>query len=548
MLNFDSPIAAFAHWEKNTPSKPFLRQHINNKVHSYSFEESGDEIRRMASALTAFDLPPQSKIALLSKNCAHWIMADIAIMMSGHISIPIYPTLQADSIQQILEHSESKAIIIGKLDNYESQKDGIPDIHKISVELYGINENYTWEGLLMQHKPIQNVSKPDPSNLITIIYTSGTTGNPKGVMHSVANFTYASNTILDILILPEHPKLFSYLPLSHIAERVGIEMSGIFRGASITFAESLETFANNLEATQPQLFFAVPRIWAKFQEKLLENLPQKKLNNLLSIPIIRGIIKKKIKKKLGLSEAVLMISGAAPLAVSLMDWYKKIGITILQGYGMTEDCILSHFNLPEENRIGTVGTAVKGVTAKLSSEGEICILNNCLMKGYYKNPEDTASAFDEEGYLKTGDIGEYDHEGFLTITGRVKDQFKTDKGKYISPAPIELELSKNPNIEQICIVGMGIPQPILLVVPTAEAKNKNRQELSENLINMIKTINPSLEKHEKIEKAIIMSEEWTVANGLMTPTLKVKRNQVEKIHMPMYKTWFDSKEKVIFEN
>jgi long-chain acyl-CoA synthetase len=547
MLNFDSPIAAFENWEKNIPSKPFLIQHFNNKVLSYSFKESGDEIRRMASALIAFDLPPQSKIALLSKNCAHWIMADIAIMMAGHISIPIYPTLQADSIQQILEHSESKAIIIGKLDNYESQKDGIPDIHKISVELYGINENYTWEGLLMQHKPVQNVLKPDPSNLITIIYTSGTTGNPKGVMHSVANFTYASNTILDILILPEHPKLFSYLPLSHIAERVGIEMSGIFRGASITFAESLETFAHNLEATQPQLFFAVPRIWAKFQEKLLENLPQKKLNILLSIPIINSIIKKKIKKKLGLSEAVLMISGAAPLAVSLMDWYKKIGITILQGYGMTEDCILSHFNLPDENRIGTVGRAVKGVTAKLSSEGEICILNNCLMKGYYKNPEDTASTFDEVGYLKTGDIGEYDHEGYLTITGRVKDQFKTDKGKYISPAPIELELSKNPYIEQICIVGMGIPQPILLVVLTAEAKNIDRQKLSENLINMIKSINPSLEKHEKIEKVIIMKEDWTVENGLITPTLKVKRNQVEKIHMPMYKAWFDSKEKVIFE-
>lgn len=547
MLNFDSPIAAFEHWEKNTPSKPFLRQHFNNKVLSYSFEESGDEIRRMASALTAFDLPPQSKIALLSKNCAHWIMADIAIMMSGHISIPIYPTLQADSIQQILEHSESKAIIVGKLDNYESQKNGIPDIHKISVELYGINENYTWEGLLMQHKPIQNLLKPDPSNLITIIYTSGTTGSPKGVMHSFANFTYASNTILDILILPKHPKFFSYLPLSHIAERVGIELSGIYRGASITFAESLETFAQNLEATQPQLFFAVPRIWAKFQEKLLENLPQKKLNNLLSIPILNSIIKKKIKKKLGLSEAVLMISGAAPLAVSLMNWYKKIGITILQGYGMTEDCILSHFNLPEDNRIGTVGRSVKGVTAKLSSEGEICILNNCLMKGYYKNPEDTASSFDEEGYLKTGDIGEYDHEGFLTITGRVKDQFKTDKGKYISPAPIELELSKNPNIEQICIVGMGIPQPILLVVLTTESKKTDRQELSENFIKMIKSINPSLEKHEKIEKVIIMKEDWTVENGLITPTLKVKRNQVEKIHMPMYKSWFDSKEKVIFE-
>ena len=367
-------------------------------------------------------------------------------------------------------------------------------------------------------------------------------------MHTVGNFSQVSNSILDILILPGHPKFFSYLPLSHIAERIGIEIGGIYRGASITFAESLETFAQNLEATQPQLFFAVPRIWAKFKEKILENLPQKKLNTLLSIPIINGIIKKKIKKKLGLSEAILMISGAAPLAVSIMKWYEKIGITILQGYGMTEDCILSHFNLPKENKIGTVGRAVNGVTAKLTPEGEICILNNCLMKGYYKNSEDTAKVFDEDGYLKTGDIGEYDHEGFLTITGRVKDQFKTDKGKYISPAPIELELSKNPNIEQICIVGMGIPQPILLVVPSIEGKKKSKKELGENLVHAIERINPTLEKHEKIEKAIIMSEEWTVENGLLTPTLKVKRNQVEKIHMPMYKTWFDSKEKVIFEN
>lgn len=548
MLKFTSPLAAFEHWEKNTPTKPFLRQHINNKVLTYSFEKSGEEIRRMASALIALDLPRQSKIALLSKNCAHWVMADIAIMMAGHISVPIYPTLQADSIQHILEHSESKAIIIGKLDNYQSQKDGIPNIHKISIELYGINESHTWEGLLMQHKPIQDITKLDPSNLITIIYTSGTTGNPKGVMHTIGNFSQVSNSVLDILVLPGHPKFFSYLPLSHIAERIGIEIGGIYRGASITFAESLETFAQNLEATQPQLFFAVPRIWAKFQEKILENLPQKKLNTLLSIPIISGIIKKKIKKKLGLSEAILMISGAAPLSISIMKWYKKIGITILQGYGMTEDCILSHFNLPKENRIGTVGRAVNGVTAKLTPEGEICILNNCLMKGYYKNPEDTAKVFDEGGYLKTGDIGEYDHEGFLTITGRVKDQFKTDKGKYISPAPIELELSKNPNIEQICIVGMGIPQPILLVVPSIEGKKKSIKELGENLVHSIESINPTLEKHEKIEKAIIMSEEWTVENGLLTPTLKVKRNQVEKIHMPMYKTWFDSKEKVIFEN
>ncbi|MCF6295574.1 MAG: AMP-binding protein [Flavobacteriaceae bacterium] len=544
---FDSPLLAFEHWENTIPNNEYLRQYINGELKIYTFKESGDEARRIASAIKAFNLTPQSKIALLSKNCAHWVMADLAIMMSGHISVPIYPTLQADTISFILEHSESKAIIVGKLDDFESQKPAIKDIPIISVELYDIKEVLTWENLVSHNKPLQNIAVQDPENIITIIYTSGTTGNPKGAMHTVGSFTNASNTFLKTITLKSQPRFFSYLPLSHIAERIGLEIGAMFRGASMTFYESLKTFANNLEATQPDLFFAVPRIWAKFQEKILIGMPQSKLNKLLRIPILGGFIKKKIKKKLGLSNATYILSGAAPLAVSIMEWYKKIGITIIQGYGMTEDCIVSHSNLPHANKIGTVGKPMQGAKTKLSPEGEICILNNCLMKGYYKNPEDTAEAFDEDGYLKTGDIGEYDHDGYLTITGRSKDQFKTDKGKYISPAPIELELSKNPNIEQICIVGMGIPQPILLVVPSLEGKKKSNEELSENLIKAINIINPTLEKHEKIEKAVVMSEEWTVENGLMTPTLKIKRSQVEKIHMPMYKSWFDDDVKVVFE-
>ncbi len=547
MMKFDSPLAAFLHWEKNIPEKIFLRQHINGKIKSYTFKESGNEIRRIATVLNTYNFPPQSKIALLSKNCAHWILADLAIMMSGNVSIPIYPTFQANSIQYVLEHSESKAIILGKLDDYESQKSAIGDIPIISVALYGLNEGNTWEDLIKDKEPLQNIPEQDHDNLITIIYTSGTTGNPKGVMHTIGSFTNASNTFLDNLNLPTHPKFFSYLPLSHIAERVGIEMSSLFRGATITFSESLATFANNLESTQPDLFFAVPRIWAKFQEKIVMGMPQNKLTKLLRIPIINSIVRKKIKKKLGLSKAMLIYSGAAPIASSLLKWYKTLDITILQGYGMTEDCILSHSNTPDDNKIGTVGKTTNGAKAKLSPEGEICILNDCLMKGYYKDPEETAKTFDEEGYLKTGDVGEYDHDGYLTITGRAKDQFKTDKGKYISPAPIELELSKCPDIEQVCIVGMGIPQPILLVIPSIEGKNKNKKELNKCLVKAIKEINPTLEKHEKIAKVVIMKEDWTVENGLMTPTLKVKRNQIEKIHMPMYTSWFDSDKEVIYE-
>jgi len=547
MQQFDSPLSAFMHWESTTPQKEYLRQYINGGLKIYTFKQSGDEARRIATAINGFNLPPKSKIALMSSNCAHWVMADLAIMMSGHTSVPIYPTLGAETIEYILNHSEAKAIIVGKLLDFESQKPAIKNMPIISVEMYGIKEEYIWENLIVQNEPLQQTAEQDTEHLFTIIYTSGTTGNPKGVMHTVGTITNGTNNGIKLIQTIEYPKFFSFLPLAHIAERAVTEMGALFRGGSMTFSESLDTFASNLEATQPDVFFAVPRIWAKFQEKVLIGLPQKKLSKLLRLPILGGVIKKKIKKKLGLSKAAYILSGAAPISVSLLEWYNKLGITILQAYGMTEDCVISHFNRPEANKFGTVGKPANGAIAKLTAEGEICILNNCLMKGYYKNPEATAESFDDEGYLKTGDVGEYDHEGYLTITGRAKDQFKTDKGKYVFPTPIELELSKNTNIDQICIVGMGIPQPILLVVPSEEGKKKSKDELCKNLIKMILDINPTLEKHEKIEKAVVMSEEWTVENGLMTPTLKIKRSQVEKIHRPMYKSWFDADDKVIFE-
>lgn len=547
MTKFKSPLEAFLHWENTCPDKEFLRQHHNGKIDILSFKESGDQIRKIAKAICDKQLEPKSKIALLSKNCAHWVMADIAIMMSGHVSVPIYPTLQDDTIKLILQHSESKLLFVGKLDAYEKQRDGFGDIPLISVEKYGIIETETWESIVDKYQPLTEISQSQPNDLISIIYTSGTTGNPKGVMHSIENFTNAPHNLNKDLTLDYHPRFFSYLPLSHIAERIGLEMNAIMLGGSLTFPESLDTFASNLEDTQPDLFFAVPRIYAKFQEKILQGLPQKRLNILLNIPFLNNLIKKKIKGKLGLSRAKYIASGAAPLSVPTMNWYSKLGIEIIQAYGMTEDCIISHCNLPGRNKIGTVGKFTHGAKAKLSGIGEICVKNNSLMLGYYKEPEETAKMFDKEGYLKTGDIGEYDHDGYLTITGRAKDQFKTDKGKYISPAPIELELSKNLDIEQVCVVGMGIPQPIMLVIPSEAGKRKSQEELSESLLQSILQINPSLEKHEKIQKAVIMKEDWTVDNGLLTPTLKIKRSQLEKIHMHMYRSWFDDDDRVIQE-
>lgn len=547
MIQFISPLDAFIQWENNVPDQLFLKQPLEDQVIERTYKSAGEEIRKVAAGLKALNLAAGSKIAILSKNCAEWIMADLAIMMAGHISIPIYPTLGPDTIKIILAHSESKAIFLGKLDNYNAQKSGIPNIHKIGIEAYGIQEDLSWENFVNTNEPMSTFHHVTAEEIMTIMYTSGTTGVPKGVMHSYGNISTTAQVALDVLNIPKSPRFFSYLPLAHVAERLAVELHGIYRGATISFPYSLDTFAADLEAAKPHLFFAVPRIWSKFQEKILEKMPQKKLDKLLGLPLIGSLVKRKIVKKLGLFEATFIASGAAPIATSLQKWFGKLGVSIHQCYGMTEDCILSHYNLQGTNKFGTVGRALPGVQGKLAENDEICIKSEALMKGYYKEPELTAGMFDEEGFLKTGDIGEYDHDGFLIITGRVKDQFKTDKGKYISPAPIELELLKNPDIEQVCTVGMGIPQPIALVILSARGKNSNKQDLVNSLKETVVNMNPSLEKHERIEKVVVMKEDWSIDNGLLTPTLKVKRNQVEKIHMDYYKSWFESKEMVIFE-
>ena len=547
MPAFNSPLEAFSHWVAKDPNYIFCRQPVNRHFIEYSYGEADQQIRSMAKALHDLGVKPGDHVAILSKNCAHWMMADLAIMAAGCISIPIYPTLGADSIKGILTHSESKAVFIGKLDDYTKQQSGIPDIIKIGVDLYDIKESHSWEKLVEENDTIDTYPTQNADDLMTIMYTSGTTGDPKGVMHSVGSFAQLINTAVDVIKISARPQYFSYLPMTHIAERAGIEMSVIYRGATVTFPEALETFAEDLSSVQPHTFFGVPRIWQKFQEKILEKMPQQKLDKLLRIPIINGLVRKKIQKALGLSRSMANFSGAAPIAVSLQEWYKKLGIDICQAYGMTEDCILSHFNLPGQNKFGTVGLPLPGVEGKLSADEEILIKSNCLMKGYYKSPEKTAEMFTEDGFLRTGDIGEYDHDGYLKITGRVKDQFKTDKGKYISPAPIELALSKNTDLEHVCIVGTGIPQPIALIISSESGRAKSKADFDASVTKTIEEVNKSLESYEKIAKAVVMKEEWSVDNGLMTPTLKVKRNRVEGIHMPMYPKWFEETDKVVYE-
>ncbi len=543
-----TPLHQFLELEQKLAHEVYLRQPFKGQWKEWTWQQAGNEARRMAAALHAINLPKGTHVAILSKNCAHWMMADIAIMMAGCVSVPIYPTLSDKSIQPILEHSDTKAIFIGKLDDYASQINGIPPgIIRISFDDYGIKEQHTWNELIRSQEPISDINNPLPDDLMTIIYTSGTTGTSKGVMHTYGNFDRTLSKALPQLQLPQRSVLLSYLPLSHIAERLAIEMNSFYSGSIINFAESVDTFAANVQEIQPQVFFAVPRLWGKFREGVLKKMPEKKLKLLLSIPIINSIIRKKIKQALGLSRATHIYSAAAPISVDLLKWFQRLDITVMQALGMTEDCVYAHFERPYARRMGSVGKPLEGMQIKISEQGELRVKTPSNTVGYYKEPQLTAELYDEEGYLKTGDMVEYDHDGFLFVIGRVKDQFKTDKGKYIAPTPIETKILANSDVENTCVVGTGIPQPIALVVLSETGKIKTTEDITESLITMLNAINSTLEAHEKLEKVVIMKETWSIENGLLTPTLKVKRNQIEKIHQAFYPKWFEKKGRVIWE-
>ena len=544
-------LGKFYYWEKTVPGDIFFRQPFKGEWYEYSYQQAGKEIRSIANSLKALGLPPGSNIAILSKNCAHWIMADLAIWMAGHVSVPLYPNLTAASIHQILEHSESKVIFIGKLDDYKSQQPGIPDsILKVSFDFYGSEEGFRWSDLLEKYPASKGEIDRNSEELVTIMYTSGTTGVPKGVMFNFRQLMWtAERAIKELQVhrgFPLRARLFSYLPLSHIAERMITELVGVTTGASITFTESLETFGKDLGGTQPHLFFGVPRIYAKFQEKILEKLPQKKLSMALAIPLVNYFMRRKIKKNLGLSEAKVIGVGAAPVPSSLVEWYKSLGITVRDIYGMTENGGFCTFNL-KSVKVGSVGQPWPGVEVKLGEQDEIMSRHPGTMMGYYKEPGMTKDLFTDDGFLKTGDVGELDQQNFLTITGRIKDIFKTDKGKYVAPSPIEMLLLANPYIDQVCVVGMGIPQPIALVVLSSPGKSRSKDEIIKSLDNSIEQVNQHLESYEKLEAAVIMKDDWTIGNGLMTPTLKVKRNEVEKIFLPNYPRWYAERQSVVWE-
>jgi long-chain acyl-CoA synthetase len=543
------------HWERSTPDRVVLTQPLGGgEIRDFSWRELMDQVRRMAAHLQGLGFEPGSRIAILSKNTAHWLLSDFAIWMAGHVSVPLYPTLAAGTVRQILQHSDARLLFVGKLDGWEGMRAGVPaGLPCIAHPLAPASARQAypgWDDIVAATAPLQGEPVRPADELATIMYTSGTTGAPKGVMHSFGTFAWGVRSGLKrVPAINQSARMLSYLPLSHVAERTLVEHGLLATGMHVFFAESLETFTADLQRARPTVFFSVPRLWVKFQQGIHAKLPPARLERLLKIPILRGVVRRKILGALGLQDCRFAAGGAAPMPPDLLRWYAALGLDLVEVYGMTENCGISHATLPGRQRPGTVGLPYDGVQSRLDPvTGEIQVKAPCLMLGYYREPELTRETITDDGWLKTGDKGALDAEGNLRITGRVKDLFKTSKGKYVAPAPIEDRLVMHAAIEACCVTGANLGQPLALVMLNAEAAKQaaggGRSALEASLAQHLQTVNQDLDPHERLDCLVLTTDPWTVENDLVTPTFKVKRNRIEALFAARYEAWVEARRPV----
>ncbi|MDH7447447.1 AMP-binding protein [Aquimarina sp. 2201CG14-23] len=553
--DYNSLPEYFYHWIDQKPDFPFLKQPKGNSWKILTYRDAYIEASKMTSALQKLGLKKGDHVAIYSKNCYHWILVDLAIMMGGFVSVPLYYNLSGKQLGQVLEQSDAKIVFVGKLDSWSGHVNEIKDTTQIiRFPHYEGNAKVTqgllWDDLISQNEPLSKGYVPDPEELWTILFTSGTTGTPKGVMHvhktpvniikndDLNDWMGAANNL--------SPKLLSYLPLNHVGEKIGIYTSALTLGGTISFAESIETFAKNLQETQPTIFFAAPRIWTKFYLGVANKISLKKQKILFKIPILSGFLKKKIRQGLGMTNARLVVTGSAITPTYLKEWYKNLGIYLIEAYGMTEVCG-SITNTPMRDApTDSVGKPVPGCEIRIDPKTqEVLMKSPFMMKGYYKDSELTERVL-KDGWLHSGDKGKVDEQGFLRIIGRVSDAFKTSKGKYITPNPMEEKIEKNVLVEQVCVAGLGLPQPIAVINLSEVALDVAKEEVELSLDDTLVSLNNDLANYERVSTIVVDRTAWNTENGLLTPTLKIRRGEIDNKFSENFLEWHNSEKKIIW--
>ncbi|MFO1294777.1 MAG: AMP-binding protein [Rubrivivax sp.] len=549
--------------EAEHPDRVFLTQPVGGgRSVDYSWRQTLDEARRMAAHLQELGLPRGAKVAILSKNCAHFFIAELAIWLGGYATVAIFPTETAEVVNFVLEHSESSLLFVGKLDGWEAQKPGVPaGMPRIALPLAppGAQEEYdTWDEIIARTAPLAGRVQRGADELAMLIYTSGSTGRPKGVMNSFRAISAAGEGFARFLRAQTHAtvqveaRVISYLPLAHSFERSCVEASALVDGNThIYFSESLETFVRDIQHARPTVFISVPRLWLKFQHGVFSKMPPAKLDRLLGIPIVGKLVSKKVLKGLGLQDVLYAASGSAPLPPELIRWYRRLGLKLYEGYGMTEDNSFSHASWGEFAEPGWVGVPHRGVEVRVDANGEVLIKSPAQCTGYYKDPELTQASFTEDGFFRTGDLGERRPNGMLKITGRAKELFKTAKGKYVAPAPIENLLNANPMIEMSMVSGVGQSSAYAMVVLAEDLRPRLgdqavRSQVERDLAQLLAEVNATVAEYEQLKMLVVAREPWTIEAGTLTPTMKIRRARIETAVAPQLEAWYRTSGQVVW--
>ncbi|MDX1904478.1 MAG: long-chain fatty acid--CoA ligase [Thermonemataceae bacterium] len=545
---------------------------------TYSTQDLIDFSDRIALGLKKLGIQKEEKVAIISPNRPEWNFVDFGIQKMGAVSVPMYPTITAEDYAYIFEHSECKIIFAGTEEIYKKVLKAIEKVPTLSAKnVYTfdkITDAQHWKtlndlGLKENPKDLEPIKKSiQEDDLLTIIYTSGTTGKPKGVMLSHKNIISNVKAAISNLLLTEEHKALSFLPLCHIFERT-LTCAYFYKGISIYYAESIDTIGENMKEIKPHVFTAVPRILEKVYEKILAKARElspvahklfnwalglaeeydtqgnKGLIYNLQLSLANNLVFDKWRDALG-GSVKYVVCGSAALNPKLTRIFWGACIPVLEGYGMTETSPVITASSPykEEYVIGSVGKVIEGVQVKIASDGEILVKGDNVMKGYYKEPEKTAEVFDEEGWLKTGDIGEFVQGKYLKITDRKKEIFKTSGGKYIAPQHIEGQLKLSLFIEQAMVVGENQKYPAVLITPFEQELKAwclNEGIVYTNLTEMVKNpqvlslfqdeineVNNQLAQYEKIKKFVVLANDWTIEGGELTPTLKLKRKNISE--------------------
>lgn len=543
---------------ERTPGRVYLTQPTGNgQVVDYTWAQVLDQSRRMAVHLRSHGFEPGARVAMLSKNCAHFIMAELAIWMAGYTTVAIFPTETAETVGYVLGHSGASLLFVGKLDTWPQQQAGVPHgLPCIALPLAPKTGFETWDAIVARTAPIAGRPERRPDDLAMILYTSGSTGTPKGVMTSFEGFTRAGEGISrdtrSRVGERAGNRMLSYLPLAHSFERSWVEASSLVDGGThLFFAESLDTFLDDLRRARPTLFISVPRLWLKFQQGVFAKMPPAKLDRLLSIPVVGRLVAHKVRKALGLDRVVVAGSGSAPIPPDLIRWYRRIGLPLYEGYGMTEDNSYSFTSRAGFAEPGYVGVALPGVQARIGPEGEILIKSPARLVGYYRQPELTAESFTDDGFFRTGDLGELRADGMLKITGRAKELFKTAKGKYVAPAPIENRLNAHPMVELSLVSGVGQPAAYAIVQLAEDLRPRVgdpavRAQVQAGLERLLDEVNRGLSDYEHLHAIVVTREPWSIENGFLTPTMKLRRSRIEAAVQSQVERWFGQTRKVVW--